>query len=391
MIYCPAFEPVPFAEELSPLQGKKFEYGVSITPEIQALLASGAAVAVGVSGGKDSDAVALRLAQYLDEIRHTGPRVLIHSDLGRVEWKDSLPVCEKIAQRLGWELLVVRRAAGDMMDRWWTRWANNVERYRTLSCVRLILPWSTPSMRFCTSELKTCVLCSALKKRFPGLPVISVSGIRRQESTSRAKAPVAQIQPKLMRKGIEGWNWNPIIEWETPEVYAYLAEIGAPLHEAYTQYQSTRVSCCYCVMASAGDLIAATRCADNHSIYREMVELETVSTFSFQGNTWLGDVAPDLLTPEACRRLMEAKEKARLRIEAEARLPKHLLYSAGWPASIPTLEEAALLGSVRVAVGAATGIEVLCTTSGEIRDRYAELISLRQAVGLLDDSEREAA
>ena len=88
---------------------------VALTPEVQAMLDRNAVVAVGVSGGKDSDACAIAVAKYLDQIGHSGPRLLVHSDLGRIEWKDSLPSCERLAQRLGWELLVVRRQAGDML------------------------------------------------------------------------------------------------------------------------------------------------------------------------------------------------------------------------------------------------------------------------------------
>ena len=43
-------------------------------------------------------------------------------------------------------------------------------------------------MRFCTSELKTAVICRELVKRFPGRQILSVTGIRRQESAGRAKA-----------------------------------------------------------------------------------------------------------------------------------------------------------------------------------------------------------
>ena len=111
-------------------------YDVAVTPEVATWLKEGAVAALGISGGKDSQAMAIRLAEYLDEIGHKGPRVLIHSDLGVVEWKDSLPVCERLAKRLGWELIVLRRAAGDMMDRWEARWASSLERYSTLSCVK---------------------------------------------------------------------------------------------------------------------------------------------------------------------------------------------------------------------------------------------------------------
>jgi hypothetical protein len=49
-----------------------------------------------------------------------------------------------------WNLHTTRRAAGGMMERWEKRWSNNVTRYENLECVKLILPWSTPAMRYCT-------------------------------------------------------------------------------------------------------------------------------------------------------------------------------------------------------------------------------------------------
>ena len=91
---------------------------VLVTPEITSALDGGAAVAIGVSGGKDSAATALATIDYLEHVGHRGPRVLIHSDLGRVEWRQSLPACERLAVRLGLELMVVRRETGDLVDRW---------------------------------------------------------------------------------------------------------------------------------------------------------------------------------------------------------------------------------------------------------------------------------
>ena len=69
---------------------------VALTPEVQAMLDRDAAVAVGVSGGKDSDACAIAVSRHLDQIGHKGPRLLVHSDLGRIEWQDSLPSCERL-------------------------------------------------------------------------------------------------------------------------------------------------------------------------------------------------------------------------------------------------------------------------------------------------------
>ncbi len=79
---------------------------VAVTSEIEALLAADAVVAIGVSGSKDSVACALAVARRLDAISRRGPRVLVHSDLGRVEWKDSGPACERLTAHLGWEQLI---------------------------------------------------------------------------------------------------------------------------------------------------------------------------------------------------------------------------------------------------------------------------------------------
>ncbi|WP_255503986.1 phosphoadenosine phosphosulfate reductase family protein [Caballeronia sp. EK] len=283
---------------------------VALTPEVAALLRTDAVVAIGVSGGKDSVACALAVARHLDAIGHTGPRVLVHSDLGRVEWKDSGPACERLAAHLGWELLTVRRQAGDILARWEKRWSNNVERYRDLSCVRLILPWSTPALRFCTSELKSAVVSRALNKRYPAHNVVNVTGVRRQESSARSKMPVSTPLASLSTKGRTGLTWNAIIEWTIDEVFTEIAAAGQALHKAYTVYGASRVSCAYCIMSSLDDLRAAASCTDNQDVYREMVRLEAESTFAFQGQRWLADVAPHLLSPELATAVASAKAAA---------------------------------------------------------------------------------
>ncbi|WP_407510733.1 phosphoadenosine phosphosulfate reductase family protein [Ralstonia sp. GP101] len=315
---------------------------------------------------------------YLDEIGHTGPRVLIHSDLGRVEWRDSLPSCERLAHALGWELLVVTRQAGDMLARWEGRWQNNVKRYADLACVKLILPWSTPSMRFCTSELKVAIISSALRKRWPTQEIVNVSGIRRQESAARSKMPVSVRMPKLCRKGAEGLSWHPIIEWKVQEVFGAIADAGLQLHEAYTRYGMSRVSCAFCIMSSAADLEASVSCIDNQPVYLQMVELEAASTFGFQSGRWLADVAPHLLSTDLQAKVERAKLAAAEREALEARLPAHLLYTGGLPTAVPTFDEATLVGQIRRRVAELVGIEVRYLHAAEIRDRYAELLDRRE-------------
>lgn len=359
----------------------RVDLDVETNAEVDALIAAGAPVAIGVSGGKDSCVAALATMERLDRVGHAGPRILIHSDLGRVEWKDSLPTCERLAARLGIELVVVRRAAGDMMDRWKVRWENSKRRYADLSCVRVILPWSTPAMRFCTSELKSAPIAAALVRRFPGQVIVSASGVRRDESDGRSSAPTCKVNPRLTsrRAATRGVDWNPIAAWLEADVYAFLAARGFALHEGYARYGMTRISCVNCIMSSVDDLRASSTCADNHSVTVEQVELEAASTFAFQGSRWLGDVRPEILGEDLRARLADAKERARRRVEVEARIPEHLLYAKGWPTVMPTREEAELLAAVRREVAALLGLSVRCTSADDVLARYAELMATKAA------------
>lgn len=345
--------------------------------DVRSLIACGAVVAVGISGGKDSHACAIAVARHLDAIGHTGPRVLVHADLGRIEWKDSLPACERLAEALGWELLVVERPAGDMIQRWETRWANNVRRYAELECMKLILPWSTPSMRFCTSELKVDVICRALRRRWPTAAIVNASGIRRSESPARAKMPVSAVMPKLQRKAAAGLAWNPIIDWSLANVWRAIEESGVPAHEAYAVYGASRVSCSFCIMSSAADLLAAAGCPDNADAYRLLVGLEARSTFAFQGARWLSDVAPHWVDEDLRSRIERAKRAAGERQQAEAELPPDLLYAGGWPTRLPAPAEAQVIAQVRRRVGEAVGIEVQHTEPAAVIERFCELLHER--------------
>lgn len=348
---------------------------ISVTPEIRQAIAENAVVAIAVSGGKDSSIAALAVSDYLDQMGHAGERILIHSDLGSVEWEDSLPMCEKLADRLGLELVVVRRKAGGMMQRWQTRWENNVRRYKELSCVKLILPWSTPDMRFCTSELKTAVICSELNRRYKGKTILNVTGVRRDESNNRKNAPIAKTNTRLTKKdGTIGYDWNAIAEMLTEDVFLAHKSFNFPLHSAYTEAGCSRVSCKFCIMGKWLDLQRASRVPANLPVYIEMCLLELMTAFSFQSSRWLSDVAPDLLPKELQLMRAEAKEKQRRRNEIEAQIPKHLLYTKNFPKCIPNWSEAELLCEVRLAVAELYGWQVDCIDPRSLIRRYEELM-----------------
>lgn len=357
---------------------------ISTATEVDRLIDANAPIIICVSGGKDSQIVAEQVVTYARNRNHTGDLVLCYSDLGRVVWSDARSQCQQLAERLGVRLQVVGRTAGGLMERWTKRWQDNLTRYKELSCVKLILPWSTPSMRFCTSELKTAIIQSWIRKTYKQ-PVVCVLGIRRDESRSktsgRGAAPVFKFhhltngkKPTMPEGSID---WNAIVELKTDRIFQILRSSEQPIPSAY-QFGSSRFSCCFCIMATAGDLVAATRDPRNHDIYREQCGLEIASTFSFQANKWLSDIAPELLTETQRASLAQAKVRAAKRDEIESAIPKHLLYVKGWPLAVPTLQEAIFLADTRQRIAEVMEIDIQYTTALSVSHRYAELIRLKE-------------
>ena len=80
---------------------------VTLPPEIAGLLQAGATLLISVSGGKDSDCMALELARLRASHGWPGDLLLIHADTG-MEWPESEAHCRQLARRLRAELVVVR-------------------------------------------------------------------------------------------------------------------------------------------------------------------------------------------------------------------------------------------------------------------------------------------
>lgn len=353
--------------------------GALTTDAIDELILSGAPVAVGVSGGSDSQGAALATFAYLDAMGHAGPRILVHADLGRVEWDQSIVICHELAERLGVELVVVRRAAGGLMERWLSRWESSKRRYRGLSTVTLVLPWSGPKLRFCTSELKASILAAELRRRFKGQTIINVTGVRRDESRDRARRLAAEPDCAFSTQSTPVWAWRPIAHWTKAQTFDAAAAAGLRIHPGYTDYKMSRISCRFCVLGSGPDLAAAAATDEAAPLYEELVQLEIDSTFGFQGARWLGDVAPDRLPVAMRAALVDAKARAMERRRIESAIPKELLYVKGWPTRMPTPAEATLLASVRAQVRDVVRIPVDRIDAESVLERYAELLEAKRA------------
>lgn len=345
-------------------------------------VADGAVFVFSISGGKDGLCAAHAANRMLDDLGH--PRHLryaIHADLGRTEWRETPEVVERQARFLGVPLIVVRRARGDLISMWKQRYSDGLPLYEKLHQVRLRGPWSSSSQKFCQAGQKRDQFVKQLARQFPGRTIVSVIGVRRDESHARAKRALTSWETKLARAdGTRGLNWNAIVDWTTPQVFDYAERHGLPMHEAYSVWGSSRLSCALCVMSSRADVQASLRNEHNHALLHLIVGIETSTGFSFQQQAWAGDARPDLLDHRQAESLMRAKAYSQERRALEALVPSSLLDApAGttWPHRMPEAEEAEAIAEARRLVSAWMERDLPYITKETVTNRFAEMAAPR--------------
>ena len=359
---------------------------VALPPAIEAALRQGAWVVFNLSGGKDSSAALFATMPVLDALGHRPERrIAIHADLGKAEWDSTPATVARTAAMAAIPLTVRSRQSGDLFDRWNQRFEAGKARYEELSTYNLIGPWSSASLRFCTSEQKAQVIGPYLARQLAGETIIQVIGIRRDESTARSTAPEWKRDTRFAadsnRAGTRMMIWHPIIDWSTADVFDFHEAHRIPLHEAYTRYRSSRLSCRYCVLQSLADQQAAASCPSNHEAFIHLVALEARSTFSFQPGRWLADTAPHLLTEGLAADIARAKHDADHRRKLESTMPADLRFQRGWPPRVPTPDEAARIAAVRKSILRRHNLNIRFPTGAAVRTRFAELVAQKRANG----------
>lgn len=265
---------------------------VSLPAAIEQQLERGAALAISISGGKDSQAMVSALVRLHRERGWKGEVFAIHADLGRIEWRQTPGHVRKIASDAGIRLEVVRRADGrDMVDHWVARGE------RMAAQGKAPRPWSGPGVaRFCTSDMKRDPIDKYLR-RYGN--VVCAVGIRAQESPARAKQPLwARRKIDCLKR--TALTWHPLLNWRIEDVLqecgtsgfdlrrrqrlyeagqVEAALDGWPLHVAYV-FGNERLSCQFCVLATCNDL--QNGADHNPELLEELIGIEDRFGFSFQ-------------------------------------------------------------------------------------------------------------
>jgi len=223
---------------------------IHIPTEIQAEIEAGALFVLSHSAGKDSQAMTALLRQIVPAEQIA----VVHAELPGVDWPG---LVEHIEATIGGLPFDICRGASTFFE--------TVER-------RQMFP--DPARRQCTSDLKRTPIEVVIRRlcRERGVSrVVSCQGLRAEESTSRAGRPVVSFDKRLSKAGRHVLTWLPIQELTVDQVFAVIADAGQEPHWAYAAGMS-RLSCCFCIMASRADLTTAARLAPD--LYRRYVETE---------------------------------------------------------------------------------------------------------------------
>lgn len=253
-------------------------------------------ILVNSSGGKDSQAMLDYVAEQATAQGVRDRLVVVHCDLGRVEWKGVKALAAEQAAHYGVRFEVVTRTIGDLLSQ--------VEFERKL--------WPSSDARFCTSDHKRSqvykLLTALVKEQGVSRPVriLNCLGLRAQESPAREKCRVCKgksltdkrkgkkAAPKVtketctlcsgtgLRLELEADaqasngkrtvdTWLPIHKWTETEVWARIKASGVRHHEAY-DLGMPRLSCAFCIFAPKEALVLAG--IHNPELLAEYVRVE---------------------------------------------------------------------------------------------------------------------
>lgn len=215
-------------------------------------------IIVNSSAGKDSQAMLDVVHEAATARGLTDRLVVVHCDLGRVEWPGTRELAERQAGVYGLRFEAVRNR----------NWADLLERIEARG------KWPDNNNRYCTSEFKTGqvrILMTRLVREIrvahywsangrDGRPVriLNCLGLRRQESPRRAKKDPFRFDSLSSNGRRHVDEWLPILEWSVDDVWDRIRASGVEHHPAYDAGMP-RLSCQFCVLASRSALTLAAQ------------------------------------------------------------------------------------------------------------------------------------
>ena len=218
---------------MSGLATRRRRSDIAVPPECRELVQRGALVAVNHSGGKDSQCMTILLSRLV-------PReqlLVVHAPLGEVEWPDTLALIEATIPD-GVPLILAPVTSGKSL----------------LQSIEERGQFPSASVRWCTSSTKRGPIERELRHylrshpRFAGR-LVNAMGLRADESAARARKTPWKRSDRNSRAGRSWFDWLPIFDLSTDDVFRIIRDAGQSPHWAYAAGMS-RLSCSFCILAS---------------------------------------------------------------------------------------------------------------------------------------------
>ncbi|MCC3156458.1 phosphoadenosine phosphosulfate reductase family protein [Hymenobacter sp. 15J16-1T3B] len=230
-------------------------------PDVPALVAAGALFVINHSGGKDSQL----MFHHVKKLVPARQMICIHAPLKDVEWPGALELARDQAAAAGVRFILAHHHREiSLLDKVAEKHAKRPD----------CSPWPSDGQRWCTSDWKTGP-CRREARRYANLAgfttVVNCLGLRASESWSRFKELPWSLNEEQTNSRRTWYDWLPIHNVFTPEVFAQLDAAGLVPHHAYG-LGNERLSCCFCIYGSSSDL--RNGALHNPELYARYVELE---------------------------------------------------------------------------------------------------------------------
>lgn len=237
-------------------------------------------ILVNSSAGKDSQAMLDYVARHAERagVRHRV--VVVHCDLGRVEWKGTKELAALQAKMYDVRFEVIKRNQNDLLE--------HVEERGK---------WPSSTARYCTSDHKRAqvdrVLTKLVGEKYRGkqIRILNCLGMRAEESPARSKLTPFEFDKRASNGKRHVDKWLPIHHWTVDEVWTMIRLSGVPHHEAY-DHGMPRLSCCFCIFAPEKALLLAGK--HNPELLAEYVRIEEKIGHSFKANMKISLIAEKL-------------------------------------------------------------------------------------------------
>ncbi|MEU6016925.1 phosphoadenosine phosphosulfate reductase family protein [Streptomyces sp. NPDC047515] len=250
-----------------------------IRPDSTPSLAEYDVILVASSAGKDSQAMLDYVAELARAAGVEDRIVVLHNDLGEVEWPGTAELAQEQAKHYGFRFEMRHREQGLLLDQIRDRHSKLRAKGDTTTPA-----WPSSAARYCTSDQKrgpARKLITQLvgeKNLDRQARVLYCLGLRAQESSGRAKKPELAVDPSASSGVREVTVWHPILHWSEDDVWARIRTSGVRYHWAYDKGMK-RLSCSFCVLASREDLLCAARLRPDMAAKYAALEDELGHTF----------------------------------------------------------------------------------------------------------------